>query len=147
MLPHLFGLTALGSVRPYFRKHVLDTLDPHDFLFLNAFIIAILIGIYFLYTYYFNHSVVKKTFKNCLSLNYTQFGAILVLGVFTIFGTLLLLDADKNYNTPAMNSIMFKSVSMIALFLIGVFIFEEEYSVKQIIGIVLTIAGILVLMS
>jgi len=146
MLPHLFGLTALGSVRPYFRKHVLDTLDPHDFLFLNAFIIAILIGIYFLYTYYFNHSVVKKTFKNCLSLNYTQFGAILVLGVFTIFGTLLLLDADKNYNTPAMNSIMFKSVSMIALFLIGVFIFEEEYSVKQIIGIVLTIAVILLLM-
>ena len=147
MFSHIFGLTALGSVRPYFRKHVLDTLDPHDFLFLNAFIIAILIGIYFLYTYYFNHSVVKKTFKNCLSLNYTQFGAILILGVFTIFGTLLLLDADKNYNTPAMNSIIFKSVSMIALFFIGVFIFEEQYSVKQIVGIFLTISGILVLMT
>jgi len=147
MLPHIFGLTALGSVRPYFRKHVLATLDPHDFLFLNAFIIAILIGIYFVFVYFFNHGVVKKTFKNCASLNYTQVGALLILGIFTIFGTLLLLDADKNYNTPAINSIILKSVSMVALFLVGVFIFEEQYSVKQIIGIALTIAGILVLMS
>lgn len=147
MLPHIVGLTLLGSAKPYFTKHVLNTLDPHDFLFLNAFIVSILIGIYFTYIYIYDNRIVKKTFTNYSSISLTQFFSILVISIFTIFGSLLLLDANKNYNTPAMNYIIFKSISMVALFLIGVFIFEEKYSMKQITGISLTIIGVLVLMS
>ena len=62
-----------------------------------------------------------------------------------LLGTLLIIDADKNHNTPSMNYIIFKSISMICLFLIGYFIFEEVYNWKQIAGIGLIIVGITVL--
>jgi len=45
MLPYLVGLTTLGSVRPYFRKHVYATLEPIDFMFVNAALIAIMSSI------------------------------------------------------------------------------------------------------
>ena len=51
MLLNFAGITTYGSINPYLRKHVLNTLDPHDYLFINGFIIAILLSIYFMYMY------------------------------------------------------------------------------------------------
>ena len=145
IIGHIAGLTAINSSRPYFRKHVLNTLDPHDYLFVNGIFMAVAITLYFAYLYFFDTHSVNKTFKNCCKLTYTQMFSLAILSAFALFGTLLILDADKNHNTPSMNYIIFKSISMICLFLIGYFIFEEVYNWKQIAGIGLIIVGITVL--
>jgi len=40
-----------------------------------------------------------------------------------------------------------KVASVVFLFLVSVFLFKEEYSIKQILGIALTIAGIYLVTS
>ena len=145
MLLNILGLTMHGSISPYLRKHVLNTLEPSDFLFVNGFIIALLLSVYFIYLYTFDYNILKKTYKNCSILTFSQMAALLMIGTFTIGASILLLDFDKNYNTPAMNFIIIKSISLILLFCIGTFIFREKYSIKQIIGIMLTAIGVLIL--
>ena len=145
IIAHIAGLTAINSSRPYFRKHILTTLDPHDYLFINGFFITAAMCIYLLYLYIVDPKIVHRTYKNCCRLSYSQLGSLIILSIFTLLGTLILLDADKNHNTPSMNYIIFKSISMLCLFLIGYFIFEEVYNWKQIAGIALIITGITVL--
>ena len=147
MISHVVGLTLIGSMRPYFRKHVLNTLETHDFLFMNAFIIAIIIFCFFTYTYFFENHVIKKTYKNCCQLTFTQMLSLVIIACFTVFSSFLIIDIDKNFNTPSLNFIIIKSVSILALFLVGIFIFKESYNVKQTIGILLTVSGILILLS
>lgn len=145
LIVHIAGLTAINSSRPYFRKHVLNTLESHDYLFINGFFITIAMSMYFLYLYLSDPKSVVKTYKNCCRLTYSQLFSLSILSIFALLGTLLIIDADKNHNTPSMNYIIFKSISMICLFLIGYFVFEEIYNWKQIAGIILIIMGITVL--
>jgi drug/metabolite transporter (DMT)-like permease len=49
---------------------------------------------------------------------------------------------DKNYNTPLINSVFLRVGSIIALLLVGIFVFEEKYTYKQIAGVLLTLLGI-----
>lgn len=147
MISHFIGLTMVGSMRPYFRKHILNTLEPHDFLFINAFFIAILIGIYFIYTYLFENHIVKKTYKNCCKLTTTQIISIIIIAIFTVFSSYLIIDLDKNHNTPFLNFILIKALSMIALCIVGIIFFSEIYSYTQIIGIILTMSGVFILFS
>jgi drug/metabolite transporter (DMT)-like permease len=145
MITHLLGLTMIGSMRPYFRKHVLNTLDTHGFLFINALFIAGLIGLFFIYTYFFENHIIKNTYKDCCKLTYTQIFALFTIATFTVFSSFLIIDLDKNYNTPFLNFIFIKSLSMVALFLVGVFLFSEQYNIKQLLGILLTVSGIIIL--
>ena len=147
MLPYLVGITGLGSVRPYFRKHVLNTLEPEDYLFLNSLIISICIFSYFLYTYFFNNHVVQRTYKNCCSMTYTQIFALVLLGMFTVVSSLVLFNVEKNFNTPTINHVLLKALSLVALFAVGVFIFNEAYSTSHLLGIGVTITGIVILIA
>jgi len=147
MLPYLVGITGVGSVRPYFRKHVLNTLEPEDYLFLNSFIISTVIFGYFLYTYCFNNHVVQRTYKNCCSMTYTQIGALVLLGVFTAVSSLFLFNVEKNFNTPAVNHVLLKALSLLGLFAAGVFIFNESYTTNHLLGIGVTITGIVILLA
>ena len=147
MLPYLLGITGVGSVRPYFRKHVLNTLEPEDYLFLNSLIISTVILGYFLYTYVFNNHVVQRTYKNCCSMSYTQIGALVLLGVFTAVSSLFLFNVEKNFNTPAVNHVLLKALSLLGLFAAGVFIFNESYTTNHLLGIGVTITGIVILLA
>ena len=147
MLPYLLGITGVGSVRPYFRKHVLNTLEPEDYLFLNSLIISTVILGYFLYTYMFNNHVVKRTYKNCCNMTYTQIGALVLLGVFTAVSSLFLFNVEKNFNTPAVNHVLLKALSLLGLFAAGVFIFNESYTTNHLLGIGVTITGIVILLA
>jgi multidrug transporter EmrE-like cation transporter len=145
MLSHLTGLILLNSCRPYFRKHVLTTLNTEDFLFINSLFIASVVAIYFLYTYVYRYNTVHRAFSNYKKLTYTQYGSLLVIALFAVFSTLMVLDLDKNYNTPSLNYIIIKSVSIVCLFLTGIVLFSEEYSLKQLVGIFLTTSGLITL--
>lgn len=147
MLPYLVGITGIGSVRPYFRKHVLNTLEPEDYLFLNSLIISTVILCYFLYTYVFNNHVVQRTYKNCTNMTYTQIGALVLLGVFTAVSSLVLFNVEKNFNTPAVNHVLLKALSLLVLFAAGVFIFNETYTTNHLLGIGVTITGIVILLA
>ena len=47
-------------LNPYFRKHILTTLESHEYLFLNTFFIACFVFLFFLYKVIFNDNTFNK---------------------------------------------------------------------------------------
>ena len=82
-----------------------------------------------------------KMFTKYKSLTLTQLIFALLIGVVTILSSLVILNLDKYYNTPLINSMILKLLSAILLLLSGVFIFNEKYNYKQIIGLILAVVG------
>jgi drug/metabolite transporter (DMT)-like permease len=146
MYHYILGLTALKSVNPYFRKYILNILNSHELLFLNTLSISIIVFFVFIYKYLFDKTF-HKTIENYKKLTMGHYACIFIIAIFTVVSTLLVYDFDKNYNTPFLNSMFMKVASVIFLFLVGVFLFEEKYSIKQILGIALTVLGVYLVTS
>ena len=141
MIPFVIFTGVLKTFSPYLRKNILLSLDPHDYLFLNTFIIFIFSMMYLIYKIFFENHDIVKMFTKYKSLTLTQLIFALLIGVVTILSSLVILNLDKYYNTPLINSIILKLLSAILLLLSGVFIFNEKYNYKQIIGLVLAVVG------
>lgn len=144
MYHYFLGITLLKILNPYFRKHLLDTIDAHDLLFINGFIMAILISIIFLYQVIVNKTL-NKTITNYNNLTYTQIGCLIILCSMGIVSSLLLFELDQNHNTPFLNHIFLKSGGIILLLFISIIIFEEEYNLYQLFGITLASLGLIIL--
>lgn len=134
-------LSILKSMNPYFRKHVLITLDSHELFFINSIIIFTLVIFWGLYKYIVEKTV-HKSIENYRKLSFTQMGSIFMICILSIISTIFVYEFDKYYNTPLINFIFSKFVSVIALIAVGIFIFKEKYKWKQIFGIILAIVGI-----
>jgi drug/metabolite transporter (DMT)-like permease len=139
----LLGLTLLKPFRPYFRKHISDILDHHEYFLLSTLMILFII---FMYTVYLvcisKTTTVGKMLENVSCLSCTEVSAIFVLSCLTVISGLLIFELDKNHNTPLMNDVLLKSMSTIAVICVGVFIFKEKYKIHQVGGIGLVIAGL-----
>jgi drug/metabolite transporter (DMT)-like permease len=140
MLHYIIGLTFLKSVTPYFRKFTLDILHAHELLFLNTLFIGIIVSFFFLYKFLTDKHFYK--FTNFKKLNWKHFGCIFAVSLLTVFSTIFIYDLDKNFSTPFLNNIFMKVGSIVFLFLISSFLFKEKYTMKQIIGIIVTIFGV-----
>lgn len=141
MYHYLFGITMLKSISPYFRKHVLNHLDSHDFFFINTLFIFSILSLFFIYRYLFDKSF-DQSVKKITSMTFTHLGCIFAIALLTIVSSITIMELDKNYNTPFINSILMRIFSTIALVLVSIFIFKEEYTRLQILGICMTIAGV-----
>jgi len=141
MYTYAVCLSVLKSINPYFRKHVLMTLDSHELFFINSIVIFTLVAFWGLYKYIFEKTA-YKSIENYKKLSLTQLAAILIICILSIFSTIFVYEFDKYYNTPLINFIFTKFVSVIALIAVGIFIFKEKYTIKQIFGIILAIIGI-----
>ena len=143
MYHYLFGLSILKSFTPYFRKHILTTLNSHDLLFINTFFYFSIVLTIFLYKLLFDKSKpLIETFKNYKKLTISQIFALFIMSCLAVTSSLFIFEFDKNYNTPLINSVFMRTASTISVILVGIFLFEEKYSWKQIIGVFLTIFGI-----
>ena len=134
-------LSVVKSVNPYFRKHILSTLESHELFFINTLIISTLTFFWILYKIFINKSM-YKSIENYKKLKWSQYGCIFAICILSIISTIFIYDFDKYYNTPLLNFIFTKFISVFALILVGIFIFKEKYSWKQIFGLILTIIGI-----
>jgi len=146
MYHYILGLTFLKSLSPYFRKHVLGILNGHELLFINTFCISIIVFLVFIYKFMFDKSF-HKTIENYKKLSVGHYTCIFIIALLTVFSALLIYEFDKSYNTPFLNSMFIKVASVLFLFLVSVFLFEEKYTIKQILGIALTVVGVYLVTS
>lgn len=142
MYPYIFSFLILKSSTPYFRKHILNTLNSVDFIFINTLLIFFVVSLLFVYFFFFDKPVLRDTFNNCKKLTLTQYSCLLLLAILTISSSYVMNHFDKYYNTPLINSIFKKVVSVFFLFVVGIFLFEEKYNLKQILGLLLCSAGL-----
>ena len=146
MYPFIFGMSLLKSGVPYFRKHLLSTLTSIELVFLNTFIIFMLVLIIFIYYLIIDKKfTINNLIQKCKNLEITQIIALLVIGILTVSSSIIINEFDKNFNTPLINNLLIRGISLIFVILVGVFLFEEKYNWKQILGIGFTIVGLFLL--
>lgn len=140
MLNVLFGVTMLKSMRPIFRKNVMQTIDNYSFLLLNTLFISIFVVLYFLYL---NSRNVKFTevVHNCASLNTVQIISMILVSFLTITSTIVIMNMDQSSLSTTSITVM-KSISTIILVLLGIFLYKEKYNFTQLYGVLLTVVGI-----
>ena len=92
---------------------------------------------------YFNEpKTILKTMNNFQKLDaYQHLSILFVTGVTTI-SAIYFIEFDKYYNTPLMNHMFLKIVSVAILLMLGVLIFEEKYTYLQLLGFILAIIGL-----
>jgi len=145
MYKHIVGLSLIDISRPYLRKQLLQTLNPLEYMFLNTFLINALLIMYFSYIFVNQKQIIDSAVIQYNRLSVKQLCSISFSSVSTVASSIILLDFDKKYNTPAVNNIIIKSSSIIVVFFIGYIFFQETYSMKQIVGIVTMVTGFCVI--
>lgn len=141
----LFGITMMKSMRPIFRKNVMQSIDNYSYLLLNTLFIALFVVLYFMYL---NSKDVKFTevVGNCKTMGIVQIISMLLVSFLTITSTILIMNMDQSQLSTTSITIM-KSISTIFLVLLGIFIYKEHYNFTQLYGVLLTIVGIFFLSS
>lgn len=139
----IISIMFMKSIRPVFKKNVMESIDGYTFLFLNTLFICLFIVMYFLYLQYKN---VKFTdvLGNCYNMNCVQFISMMLISFFTVVSTIFIMNQQDMSTSLA--TIM-KSLSTVILVLIGAFLYNEEYSMIQLYGVFLTIVGIIFITS
>jgi|UniRef100_A0A6C0LVX9 drug/metabolite transporter (DMT)-like permease len=136
----LFGVSIMKSLRPFFKKNVLKSIDEEDFLFLNTFFICLFVVCYFFYN--FTRKKKKIDFSKYKNLNTTEIVSMMGVSLFTVISTILVLQLDKGEQTPFITSMLTKGFSTIFVIAIGMIVYKENYSKLQIMGIGLILLGI-----
>ena len=146
MYHYILGVTFLKSVNPYFRKHLLTTLNTHDLLFINTFFIFIVVTVFFTYKCIIEGpKSIRETFNNYSKLTNTQLLSLFIMAFLAVCSSMFLYNLDKHYNTPLLNNLFLRVASVISVVFIGVFLFEEKYTWKQILGMLITFFGVYLL--
>ena len=135
----LFGISIMKSLRPFFKKNVLKSdIDEDDFLFLNTFFISLFVVVYFAYNFTKKKKVDFNKYKNMKPI---ELGSMIGVSLFTVVSTILVLQMDKGYQTPFINSMLTKGFSTIFVIAIGMIIYKENYNMLQMLGIALILTG------
>jgi drug/metabolite transporter (DMT)-like permease len=142
MYQYILGASLFKSAVPYMRKHVLNTLDSHDLLYLDAFIFFIIVFCVFCYRCIFDRTHMMNTLTNYKQLSYYQMFCVVAISFISVLVVYMVLQMDKFYNTPLINYISRVSLTSICAIIIGVLYFKEKYNFQHLIGILVTIAGI-----
>lgn len=142
MLHFAFLIGTIKTFVPYIRKKVLLSLDPHEYLFLNTMIIAFLCSVYMIYHLFRNNHTLDNIMTKYRSLSYLEILFAFLISSITVISSIFILNMDKYYNTPLINSFLIKIISAVLLILTGIFIFEEKYNPQQMLGIFLGIVAV-----
>ena len=97
--------------------------------------------VYLIYKIVFENHDIGKMVMRYKSLSVSQIIFALAISFVTILSSIVVLNLDKYYNTPLINSMLLKITSAILLLLTGIFIFKESYNYKQMLGLVLAVIG------
>lgn len=141
MLHFVFLSEFIKVFTPYIRKSLLFVLDPFECMFLNSMVVLTLCLLILFYKIVVEDHNPIITAKRYASMDLKQFLFALLIGIATIIASMIVLSFDKYYNTPLINSMLFKIVSVTLLLFTGVTFFNETYSYKQVLGCLFVIVG------
>jgi uncharacterized membrane protein len=136
-------ISFLQQFRPYFRKHISDKLEHHEYLFLNSLLISIVSSLYLVFLFVYEKTTIETIFKKYRSLTLVEILFLLALSGLTVISGILIYEMDKNKNTPFLNSIYMKFATAIALISVSIFMYKESYKIHQFAGFALIIFGFL----
>jgi multidrug transporter EmrE-like cation transporter len=69
----------------------------------------------------------------------------MLIAFITVVSSMVLVNLDKNYNTPLINSMLSKGIAAVMLLIVATIIYKEKYNLKQVFGIFLTVIGLILI--
>ena len=143
----MIGSGLINSIKPFCKKHILNSLDPHEFVFLNTFLITLFLLLYFIYLSINDKYNIYGLYDKYTNLSKSQFLAIVGISTITLSSTFLGLTMNKTNGINIKNNLIIKSITTILVIAIGVYVYEEEYTRIDIFGIFLILVGIYMINS
>jgi len=144
---HIFGSIILKTIDPYYRRHLTsNSLNPIDYMYLETFIYTFILVIFVIFKYFYNRNESVETFKNLQSVEIKHIFFMSIISFFFIYSTLMIYENEHN-DTAFMNSLLLRGGTLIGVLLVGIFFYKEKYTLKQVIGIILSLTGIYLLMD
>jgi len=141
MYHYLFGISLLKSFRPFFAKHIIESLSKLEFMMLNSACIMFILFLIFAYeTLVMDNHV--KIIQNISDLSYYQVFCIISLAVMSVVSTFIALKTIEIVESPFVNTMMLQGISTMTFLLIATFIFKERYTWMQVLGIVFIVIGL-----
>jgi len=138
---NLVGAGIMNSVKPYCRKHVIESLEASEFALLNTIIIGFILVVYIVWS--------KKSVKDICSkyytLTWTQLISIIALSIITVTGTILKLTHDKKSNPTFTNGLIVKGITSAIVITVGILFYNETYTWKTWLGIAMIGIGLYLL--
>jgi len=98
------------------------------------------------YKFFFRKHEIDKTIKNIKKLSIFQICSIIFLAFCSIITSYSIYELDKKHNNPFINHTVNKITSMVLLLLISIFIYNDKYELKKIIGAIISIIGMYLLL-
>jgi drug/metabolite transporter (DMT)-like permease len=143
----MIGSGLINSIKPFCKKHILNSLDPHEFVFLNTFLITLFLLLYFIYLSINEKYNIYGLYDKYTNLSKSQFLAIVGISTITLSSTFIGLTMNKTNGINIKNNLIIKSITTILVIAIGVYVYEEEYTRIDIFGIFLILVGIYMINS
>ena len=138
---NLVGAGIMNSVKPYCRKHVINSLEAVEFALLNTIVIgAILLGYIVI-----SKKSIKDICSKYYSLTWTQLISLIALSVITVTGTILKLTHDKTSNPTLTNGLIVKGITSLIIIVVGIAFYNETYTLKTWLGIATISLGLYLL--
>lgn len=147
MYQYIIAASLLKSFIPYIRKHVLNTINSNDMLYINALIFFIIVCFIFIYNVIFNKQIISTTIINYNKLNAIQIACLFAISLMAVIVAYLIYELDKFHNTPFINYIVVFSLTIIFSIFISMYIFNEKYNIRHFFGVILTFIGIYLMTS
>jgi hypothetical protein len=91
----LFFTSFLKLFNPYLRKHILNSLEGHEYLFLNTFIISFFVFIYFLYKLTFHNYSLNKLLNKIYNLSKVHIICFILIALITVISSIIIINFDN----------------------------------------------------
>jgi drug/metabolite transporter (DMT)-like permease len=138
---NLVGAGIMNSVKPYCRKHVINSLEAVEFALLNTIVIGgVLLGYIIV-----SKKSIKDICSKYYSLTWTQLISIIALSIITVAGTILKLTHDKTSNPTLTNGLIVKGITSLIIIVVGIAFYNETYTWKTWLGIATISIGLYLL--
>jgi len=138
---NLIGAGVVNSLKPFCRKHVIESLEESEFALLNTIMILFLLLGYIIYS---KKSIKKICFKY-YNLTWMQICAITALSLITVIGSMLKLSFYKQNNPTFRNEMIVKGITSAIIIFIGIIFYNEAYTWKTFLGIGMISLGLYLL--
>lgn len=138
---NLVGAGVINSIKPYCKKYVIESLEAFEFALLNTLIIVLLLFGYMIYS---KKSIATICYKY-YALTWTQIFFIITLSIITLTGTLLKLSYDKTHPHTFTNGMVVKGITSMIVIIVGIMFYNEIYTIKTYIGIIIISIGLYLL--
>ena len=139
----LFILVLCWTINPFFKKIVMNKLNPYEFFLINNILIMVFLFIYLVGLHYVNKQQ-NIEIKKIVELNSKELVSLLIGAIISIASGFMFLHLIKMDNITNIVS-MSQSLTIIFSLIIGYMFFSETINPKDIFGIILIVFGITVI--